>query len=61
MRWLLIALFVSLAGLLIAAAGMVFHVWMHRARNRSEISANAEEAIDSSRRPAEKAKAKAKK
>jgi hypothetical protein len=40
---------------------MVFHVWMHRARNRSEISANAEEAIDSSRRPAEKAKAKAKK
>lgn len=30
MRWLLIALLVSLAGLLLAAAGVARHVWLQR-------------------------------
>lgn len=30
MRWLLIALVVSLGGLLLAAAGVARHVWLHR-------------------------------
>ncbi len=30
MHWLLIALIVSLAGLLVAGAGMVRHIWLHR-------------------------------
>jgi hypothetical protein len=30
MRWLLIALLVSLGGLLLAAAGVARHVWLHR-------------------------------
>lgn len=30
MRWLMIALLVSLGALLIAAAGMARHVWLHR-------------------------------
>jgi uncharacterized membrane protein len=30
MRWLVIALLVSLVALLIAAAGMVRHIWLHR-------------------------------
>ncbi|WP_162601517.1 hypothetical protein [Occallatibacter savannae] len=30
MRWLLIALLVSLGGLLLAAAGVARHVWVHR-------------------------------
>jgi hypothetical protein len=58
MRWLLIALFVSLAGLLIAAAGMVLHVWLHRAQSRSTPSANMEEAIDPPRSPSKKAQSK---
>jgi hypothetical protein len=32
MRWLLIALLVSLGGLLIAGAGVARHVWRHRKR-----------------------------
>jgi hypothetical protein len=32
MRWLLIALLVSLGGLLLAAAGVARHVWLHRKR-----------------------------
>lgn len=33
MRWLLIVLLVSLAGLLFAAAGVAYHVWkQHRQR-----------------------------
>jgi hypothetical protein len=35
MRWLMIALLVSLAALLIAAAGVVRHIWHQRARTRS--------------------------
>jgi hypothetical protein len=30
MRWLFIALVVSLGGLLLAAAGVARHVWLHR-------------------------------
>ena len=30
MRWLMIALLVSLGALLIAAAGLARHVWLHR-------------------------------
>jgi hypothetical protein len=30
MRWLLIALLVSIGGLLLAAAGVARHVWLHR-------------------------------
>lgn len=30
MRWLMIALLASLAALLIAAAGMVRHIWLER-------------------------------
>jgi hypothetical protein len=32
MHWLLIALLVSLLGLLLAAAGMARHIWLQRAR-----------------------------
>ena len=35
MRWLLIVLLVSLAGLLIAAAGVTIHICLQRARLRS--------------------------
>jgi uncharacterized membrane protein len=58
MRWLLIALFVSLVGLLMAVAGMVFHVWLHHHRPRSKSSASAEETIDSPRSQSEKTQAK---
>jgi hypothetical protein len=61
MRWLLIALFVSLAGLLIAAAGMVLHVWLHRVRNHSRPSADARKVIDPPPSLAKKTKAKTKK
>jgi hypothetical protein len=61
MRWLLIALFVSLVGLLMAAAGVARHIWLHRARTRSNPSVRAGETIDSPRSPAEKAKAEAEK
>ncbi|MGD0801971.1 MAG: hypothetical protein ABR906_11705 [Terracidiphilus sp.] len=41
MRWLLIALLVSLVALLIAAAGGARYIWMQRARRRSKPSAGA--------------------
>jgi hypothetical protein len=34
MRWLMIALLVSLAALLLAAAGVARHIWLQRARQR---------------------------
>jgi len=34
MRWLLIALLVSVGGLLLAAAGVVRHVWLHRKKSK---------------------------
>ena len=39
MRWLLMVLLVSLAGLLIAAAGVAYHICTQRRRNRSRLSA----------------------
>lgn len=50
MLWLLVALLVSLAALLIAAAGVAWHIWVRRDLARSKasasiaISAPAEEA-----------------
>ena len=47
MRWLLIALLVSLAALLIAAAGMTIHILVQRARLRSKPSAGDGKLPDS--------------
>jgi hypothetical protein len=44
MRWLLFVLLVSLAGLLIAAAGGAIHIWAQRKRSRLRPSAGAGEA-----------------
>jgi hypothetical protein len=35
MRWLMLVLIVSLIVLLIAAAALARHIWLHHARNRS--------------------------
>lgn len=42
MRWLLIALLVSLTALLIAAAGVAHHIWAQRKRGRSRPSAGTD-------------------
>jgi hypothetical protein len=34
MRWMMIALLVSLVGLLLAAAGVARHIWRHRSQLR---------------------------
>jgi uncharacterized membrane protein len=47
MRWLMIALLVSLAALLIAAAGMTIHIWVQRARLRSKPPAGGGKLPDS--------------
>jgi hypothetical protein len=39
MRWLMIALLVSLGALLLAAAGVARHVWLQRARLHSNPNA----------------------
>lgn len=46
MRWLLIALLVSLAALLIAAALMTLHIWVQRAQFRSRPSSGAGQIFD---------------
>jgi uncharacterized membrane protein len=51
MRWLLIALLVSLAALLIAAVGGARHIWLQR-RRRQRPSANRQ-VPDSSSAPGE--------
>jgi hypothetical protein len=53
MRWLFIALLVSLAALLIAAAGMTLHIWVQRTRHRSKPSTGAGKLPDSPPGPAE--------
>jgi uncharacterized membrane protein len=53
MRWLLIALLVSLAALLIAAVGGAWHIRLQRARIRSKPSQGAGKAFDSAAGPAE--------
>jgi hypothetical protein len=39
MRWMMIALLVSLAALLLAAAGVARHIWLQRSRLRSNSGA----------------------
>jgi len=50
MRWLMIALLVSVAGLLFAAAGMARHIWLQRGRLRDQGAAGnlpgAPQAVD---------------
>jgi hypothetical protein len=42
MRWLMIAFLVSLAALLVAAAGVARHIWLHRARLQSNPDAGTD-------------------
>lgn len=44
MRWLMIALLVSLGALLFAAAGLARHVWLHRQNKADEPHAGARES-----------------
>jgi hypothetical protein len=46
MRWLIIALLVSLGALLLAAAGMARHVLLHRAGKSPAIAPSAPEETD---------------
>jgi HAMP domain-containing protein len=39
MRWLMIGLLISLAGLLFAAAGVARHIWIRRAKLRRKTAA----------------------
>jgi hypothetical protein len=48
MRWLLLALFVSLVALLIAAAGITLHILIQRRRLRLHPPANIEVVLESS-------------
>jgi hypothetical protein len=41
MRWLMIALLVSVTGLLLAAAGVARHIWLQRSRLHSNPEAGA--------------------
>jgi uncharacterized membrane protein len=45
MRWLLIALLVSLAAMLIAAAGMAHYIRAQRTRSRTRPSSDADAAL----------------
>ena len=47
MRWLLIVLLVSLLALLVAAAGVAYHIWRQRTRHGDESPAAAEPAAES--------------
>jgi hypothetical protein len=49
MRWLLMVLLVSLAALLIAAAGLAHHIWRQRTRHGAELPAAFEPAEDPGR------------
>jgi hypothetical protein len=53
MRWLVIALLVSLAGLLFAAAAAARHIWLHRAKSRSHSDAAAGPPIGTAPGPPE--------
>jgi uncharacterized membrane protein len=55
MRWLLIALLVSLAALLMAAAGVVRHIQLQRTRSLSKPPADAGQTPDAAPGPAEEA------
>ena len=45
MRWLMIALLVSIVALLIASAGVAHHVWRER-KKRRQAPASAKKAMD---------------
>lgn len=45
MRWLMIALLVSLGALLFAAAGMARHVWLHRTGRTDDSHPGAREVF----------------
>jgi uncharacterized iron-regulated membrane protein len=47
MRWMMIALLVSLAALLMAAAGMARHIWLQRTRLCSKPPAGTRQTLDS--------------
>lgn len=42
MRWLMIALLVSLGALLLAAAGVARHIWLRRAKLRGKPSTGSQ-------------------
>jgi hypothetical protein len=44
MRWLMIAFLVSLGALLVAAAGLARHIWLHRAKLQAKAKADAASA-----------------
>jgi hypothetical protein len=46
MRWLLIGFFASLGALLLAAAGLVRHIWIQRAKIRSMPPVGTRKDID---------------
>jgi hypothetical protein len=46
MIWLVIALLVSLAALLIAAAGLARHIWLHHWKLRRKLAPSAGAAIE---------------
>lgn len=47
MRWLLIALLVSLGALLFAAAGVARHIWLQRRKGKGQLHATLEPAEES--------------
>lgn len=51
MRWLMIVFLVSLGALLFAAAGVAYHIWLQRAKSRSEPSVAIEPAEESDLEP----------
>lgn len=50
MRWLMIALLISLGALLLAAAGMARHIWLHRKAHPEELQPGAMDAFASAQR-----------
>jgi hypothetical protein len=46
MRWLMIVLLVSLAGLLTAALGVARHIWLQRSQERTDRSTAARQEAE---------------
>ena len=55
MRWLMIALLVSLGALLLAAAGVARHIWLQRSQLSSEPVVSASRPNDPNLDPADEA------
>jgi hypothetical protein len=51
MRWLLICLFVSVGALLLAAAGVVRHIWLQRAKLSGDRSLGLGASLDGADEP----------